>query len=65
MKFTCLHQSFLSLQHFEGMADQLTQLKYDEDIEFVFCDSFGMNEVKCLEIEPEMIADLKSGQLSV
>ena len=46
------------------MASTLTQLKYDEDIEYFFTEDFDMNALKCIEIEPDMIEDLKNGKLS-
>ena len=44
------------------MASTLTQLKYDDDIEYYFTEDFDMNEMKCIEIEPEMLDDLKCGK---
>jgi len=47
------------------MADTLTQLKYESDIEYVFTDTFDVNGFKCIEIEPEMLEDLESGKLEI
>eukprot|EP01084_Bolivina_argentea_P120463 213538_1 len=47
------------------MASSLTQLKYDDDIEYTFTDTFDMNELKCIEIEPEMLDDLQNGKLEI
>lgn len=44
------------------MASTLTQLKYDDDIEYVFTDNFDMNALKCIEIEPDMLHDLQNGK---
>ena len=44
------------------MAATLTQLKYENDIEYFFTDTFDMNEYKCIEIEPEMLEDLQNGK---
>ena len=40
----------------------LTQLKYDEDIDFLFTDTFDLNELKCIEIEADMLDDLQNGK---
>merc|ERR1712154_685140 len=47
------------------MASTLTQLKFDEDIEFYFTEDFDMNALKCIEIEAEMIEDLHNGKLEI
>mmetsp|Transcript_27103 Transcript_27103/g.44527 ORF Transcript_27103/g.44527 Transcript_27103/m.44527 type:complete len:426 (-) Transcript_27103:12-1289(-) len=52
------------------MAEKCTQLKHDSDghvieCNFIFTDTFDMNELKCIEIEPEMLDDLKNGQLEI
>merc|ERR1719203_1395123 len=47
------------------MASSLTQLVFDEDIEYYFTEEFDMNALKCIEIEPDMINDLHNGKLEI
>lgn len=47
------------------MADTLTHLQNSDNIEYIFCDDFGMNELKCIEIEPCMLEDLQNGKLEI
>eukprot|EP01083_Nonionella_stella_P024948 68706_1 len=48
-----------------SMADTLTQLKYNDDIEYIFTNAFDMNDLKCIEIEPGMIEELHAGNLEI